>query len=99
MSRLRGPQTFTFYRLWENYKAMLCNSCLFRSPDENDNAGIVVRTSVNDFALLNTLVECRLIQSASSVVNPRYRCVAPRSVVEICARTVGIRLEEHLLSD
>ena len=100
---MRGPQTFTFYRLWENFKALVRNSTLYHTRGEIESGdfltSVVTATTVHDFALINTLVECRLLQQASSAtLNPRYRCLAPKDVVEICAKTVGITLDEHLVS-
>ena len=99
-ARLRGPQTFTFYRLWENFKGILKASHVFneRKSAEGLEADYVTETSVNDFALINKLVECNLIQRTSSTMNPRYRCLAARSLVEQCAETVKITLHEFLIS-
>eukprot|EP00938_MAST-03A_sp_MAST-3A-sp1_P005769 g5769.t1 len=105
--RLKGPQTFTFYRLWDNYKAMLTNSDIVNSKlltsDRSDDSDLnmlemLEPTNANDFAMVNTLVECHLLQqTSSSVLNPRYRCIAPKEMVATCARFAGIKLEDHLL--
>ena len=108
--RLKGPQTFTFYRLWDNYKAMLTNSDIVnskllasdRSSEGNDlnTLEMLEPTNANDFAMVNTLVECHLLQqTSSSVLNPRYRCIAPKEMVATCARYAGIKLEDHLLHE
>ena len=105
--RLKGPQTFTFYRLWDNYKAILTNSDIVNSKlltsDRSDDSDLnmlemLEPTNANDFAMVNTLVECHLLQqTSSSVLNPRYRCIAPKEMVATCARFAGIKLEDHLL--
>jgi hypothetical protein len=108
--RLKGPQTFSFYRLWDNFKAMLTCSDLMilrtinsDRAEEKENEDILEMlepTNAHDFALVNTLVDCHLLQQTStSVLNPRYRCIAPKRVVDLVARTVCIKLDDHLLTE